>query len=172
MAVNHVRLCYFHILQGFCCNFMTPDNPWGVLNLLPNMINSFGWKPTSKVYNEMGKHIEKKVGDADITFKQLYMKKGIELCICVTNVNRMNVTFCHVKTTPHLPIRRAVCMSMSIPEGFIFKRKVKLPLYQPVVQTLEFFASPADRTYFQVYVLLLKTVIAVLLVKDLIFFLP
>ncbi|ESO84597.1 hypothetical protein LOTGIDRAFT_168662 [Lottia gigantea] len=66
----------------------------------------------------MGNHIEKKVGDADITFKQLYKKKGIELCICVTNVNRMDVIFCHVKTTPHLPIRRAVVMSMSIPGYF------------------------------------------------------
>ncbi|ESO84594.1 hypothetical protein LOTGIDRAFT_236237 [Lottia gigantea] len=120
--------CYLAVGYGSedISNFLEPkyissvlnDNPWGVLNLLPNMINSFGWKPTSKVYNEMGKHIEKKVGDADITFKQLYKKKGIELCICVTNVNRMNVTFCHVKTTPHLPIRRAVCMSMSIPGYF------------------------------------------------------
>ena len=33
----------------------------------------------------------------------------------VTNVNTMKAEYCHVKTTPNMPVRLAVRMSMSIP---------------------------------------------------------
>ncbi|ESO99707.1 hypothetical protein LOTGIDRAFT_238744 [Lottia gigantea] len=94
------------------------SNPMGVLNLLPNMLRTYGWKPTTKLYTVMGEHFAAKTGDADITFKQLYKMTGKELCICVTNVNHMVATYCHVKTTPSLPVRQAVCMSMSLPGYF------------------------------------------------------
>lgn len=46
---------------------------------------------------------------------QLYEATGKELCIVVTNLNHMIEEYCHVKTTPNMPIRLAVRMSMSIP---------------------------------------------------------
>lgn len=50
---------------------------------------------------------------------KLYKKTGNELCIVVTNVNHMVEEYCHVKTTPDMPIRLAVRMSMSIPGDVI-----------------------------------------------------
>ena len=59
--------------------------------------------------------MEEMTGDADTTFKQLYDLTGKELCIVVTNLNLMDAEYCHVKTTPNMPIRMAVRMSLSIP---------------------------------------------------------
>lgn len=47
---------------------------------------------------------------------QLYKKfTHFELCVIVTNLNRMSTEHCHVKTTPNMPVRVAVKMSISIP---------------------------------------------------------
>nr|XP_034309105.1 uncharacterized protein LOC105339290 [Crassostrea gigas] len=94
------------------------DAKFGVLSLLPNLLSGYGWNPGLKLYNWMGEVIEKKVGNKDITFGELYKKTGNELCIVVTNVNHMVEEYCHVKTTPDMPIRLAVRMSMSIPGMF------------------------------------------------------
>lgn len=48
-------------------------------------------------------------------FLKLYEKTGKELCVVVTNLNHMTEEYCHVKTTPDMPIRLAVRMSMAIP---------------------------------------------------------
>ena len=46
---------------------------------------------------------------------QVLKMYGRELCIVVTNVSMMTAEYCHPKTTPDLPVRDAVCMSMAIP---------------------------------------------------------
>lgn len=57
-----------------------------------------------------------KVWEKNISsFFQLYEKTGKELCVVVTNLNHMTEEYCHVKTTPDMPIRLAVRMSMAIP---------------------------------------------------------
>ena len=53
-----------------------------------------------------------------MTFDDLYKERSIELCIVVTNLNLNRATLCHAKTTPDMPIRDAVRMSMSIPIYF------------------------------------------------------
>ena len=53
-----------------------------------------------------------------IAFIQVYKKYGRELCVVVTNVNHMAVEYCHPKTTPHMPVRLSLRMSMSIPGMF------------------------------------------------------
>ena len=40
---------------------------------------------------------------------------GKELAITVTDIMQMDTTYCHVKTTPSMPIRKAVRMSISLP---------------------------------------------------------
>lgn len=50
-----------------------------------------------------------------VSFFKLYEKTGKELCVVVTNLNHMTEEYCHVKTTPDMPIRLAVRMSMAIP---------------------------------------------------------
>ena len=46
---------------------------------------------------------------------QLYKKTGIELALTSTNVVSEQAVIYHVKTTPDMPIRKAVRMSISIP---------------------------------------------------------
>ncbi|XP_078578096.1 uncharacterized protein LOC144863011 isoform X2 [Branchiostoma floridae x Branchiostoma japonicum] len=93
-----------------------------------NLYRRYGWETGDGFYKYFGSILEKftwrgdQPGNPDITFKQLYKMRGIELCIVVTNLDQQTEEYCHVKTTPDLPIRKAVRMSMSIPG-----------LFQPVV---------------------------------------
>ncbi|XP_022101302.1 uncharacterized protein LOC110984947 [Acanthaster planci] len=91
------------------------DATFGKLSLLPNMLRKFGWHPGNKIYEWFGDRVQAKMGNRDLTFEELYQQTGRELCITVTNMNNMDCTYCHVKTTPDMPIRQAVRMSCSIP---------------------------------------------------------
>ncbi|XP_038077328.1 uncharacterized protein LOC119745176 [Patiria miniata] len=99
------------------------DARFGKLSFLPNMLRRYGWHPGKKIFHWFGERVKEKTGNADLTFKQLY-KRGTELCITVANMNTMDCTYCHVKTTPDLPIRKAVQMSGCIP-GFFCPVKEK-----------------------------------------------
>jgi len=46
---------------------------------------------------------------------QIYRKTGKELCVVVTNVSSGYAEYCHVKTTPYLPIVDAVHMTLATP---------------------------------------------------------
>ena len=46
---------------------------------------------------------------------QVFEEYGKELCIIATNLNMMNAEYFHRKTTPDMPVRDAVRMSMGIP---------------------------------------------------------
>ncbi|XP_022095676.1 uncharacterized protein LOC110981937 isoform X1 [Acanthaster planci] len=94
------------------------DAKFGLLSVLPNMMKRFGWHPGNKLYSWFGKMLYKKTGNADITFEQVYKTYGKELCICVTNINFLDCYYCHVKTTPDMPVRMAMRMSGSIPGVF------------------------------------------------------
>ncbi|XP_061169991.1 uncharacterized protein LOC133179216, partial [Saccostrea echinata] len=67
------------------------------------------------LYDYIGEIVEKKLGDKDATFEQLYKKLGKELCIVATNLNDMEETYFHPKTTPKMSLRKAVRMSISLP---------------------------------------------------------
>jgi len=45
----------------------------------------------------------------------MYRKVGKELCVVVTNVSSGYVEYCHVKTTPYLPVIDAVRMTLATP---------------------------------------------------------
>ncbi|KAL8586395.1 hypothetical protein ACOMHN_023010 [Nucella lapillus] len=96
----------------------TPDASWGIFSLIPNLVRLFGWHPAQIFYDKTGSRLEKKTGNPDITFQQLYHKTGRELCIVVTNLSQMSAEYCHPKTTPDMPIRLAVRMSLSFPVMF------------------------------------------------------
>ncbi len=74
-----------------------------------------GMHPGQRLYDFLGSILEDTTGSADITFTQLYERCGRELCIPVTNVSRMMTEYCHIKTTPNMPVRVATRMSMSLP---------------------------------------------------------
>ncbi|ESO96600.1 hypothetical protein LOTGIDRAFT_239305 [Lottia gigantea] len=85
-------------------------------NLLPDVIRGYGISSIGEdIYNRLGKLLNDKIGDADITFKQLYINYGKELCVIVTNLNQMKIDYFHIKTTPDIPVRAAVQMALTIP---------------------------------------------------------
>ncbi|XP_041459568.1 uncharacterized protein LOC121411107 isoform X2 [Lytechinus variegatus] len=100
------------------------DAGCGSCSLVPNTIRYFGWHPGKVSYEWFGRFIENKLGNPDATFKDLYEKVGNELCIVVTNLSLKMEEYCHVKTTPNLPIRAALRMSTSLPGVFYPFQKV------------------------------------------------
>ncbi|MEZ5116620.1 MAG: patatin-like phospholipase family protein [Candidatus Nanopelagicales bacterium] len=74
-----------------------------------------GMHPGQRTYAFLGAVLEEHTGSADVTFAQLLERCGRELCVPVTNVTRMMTEYCHPKTTPNMPVRVAVRMSMSLP---------------------------------------------------------
>ena len=51
----------------------------------------------------------------NIFYLQLYQATGNELCITAVNVNMIRVEYFHQKTTPDVPVKLALRMSISIP---------------------------------------------------------
>ncbi|XP_033741848.1 uncharacterized protein YqhO-like [Pecten maximus] len=100
-------------------NFMLDGSfVWRLFTFIPRFVFGYGLSPASRLNNWLGERFREKTGSDDITFKQLYEFNGKELCIVVTNVNNMAEEYCHPKTTPDMPVRLAVRMSMSIPGMF------------------------------------------------------
>ncbi|CAL1546595.1 unnamed protein product [Lymnaea stagnalis] len=96
------------------------DHSCGYLSLLPNLIRKFGWNPGKKIFNWFGDRIKSRSesNNPDMTFYDLYRERQMELCVVVTNLNQMRSEYCHPKTTPDMPIREALRMSMAIPGVF------------------------------------------------------
>ncbi|XP_070566611.1 uncharacterized protein [Ptychodera flava] len=108
------------------------DYRFGILSFLPNLIRHYGWNHGRNMLEWFGDKLKDKTGNADITFKQLYDKYDKELCITAVNVNHYNCEYCHVKTTPNMPIRIAVRMSMSIPvyyQAVAYRKRQDTDLY-------------------------------------------
>lgn len=74
-----------------------------------------GLHPGRRLYSFLGSILDEVAGSTDITFEQLEQRFGRELCIPITNVTRMMTDYCHVKTTPKMPVRVAARISMSLP---------------------------------------------------------
>ncbi|XP_021360664.1 uncharacterized protein LOC110455070 isoform X1 [Mizuhopecten yessoensis] len=100
-------------------NFMLDGSfLWRWFTCLPRFILGYGLSPATQINEWLGDKLRNKTGSADVTFEQLYDRTGKELCVVVTNVNNMSEEYCHPKTTPDMPVRLAVLMSMSIPGMF------------------------------------------------------
>ncbi|PVD30055.1 hypothetical protein C0Q70_09316 [Pomacea canaliculata] len=109
--------------QGLAGIFL--DHKCGYCSLLPNLLTGYGWNPGMKIYDWFGQKLaeqDTKNHNPDITFLDVYKQFGKELCIVVTNLNQMSIEYFHPKTTPNVPVRLAVRMSMSIPGLFMALR--------------------------------------------------
>ncbi|KAK7494691.1 hypothetical protein BaRGS_00014089 [Batillaria attramentaria] len=94
------------------------DHKCGYCSLLPNIITGFGWNPGNRIFRWFGEKLQERCGNADITFREVLEHHKRELCVVVTNLNQMSTEYCHPKTTPDMPVRVAVRMSMAIPGLF------------------------------------------------------
>ncbi|XP_071955237.1 uncharacterized protein [Antedon mediterranea] len=94
---------------------MLLDAKFGLLSLLPNIKRSFGWHPATAYQEWLEVNLEDYAGSRNITFREFYERTGKELCTVATNLNQMSAEYCHVKTTPDMPVILALRMSMSLP---------------------------------------------------------
>lgn len=101
---------------------------------LPKIYRRFGINSAERFKRIYGEHIARKTGNPNITFGEVYKEYGRELCIVVTNLSQMRSEFFHYTTTPDLPIKVAVRMSMSFP--VIFE-----PIWYDVNGTLDLYCD-------------------------------
>jgi arachidonate 5-lipoxygenase len=94
---------------------LAKDGGGGKIGSLLRATRRRGMHPGDKLFAFLGDILFETTGSADCTFAQLEERCGRELCVPVTNVTRMMTEYCHVKTTPNMPVRVAVRMSMSLP---------------------------------------------------------
>lgn len=91
------------------------DARFGRLSEVVNLFTIHGFNPGFKLLDFLGELLRERTGSPDVTFRQIHERCGRELCVPVTNISRMITEFCHPKTTPDMPVRLAVGMSMSLP---------------------------------------------------------
>ncbi|WP_257451586.1 patatin-like phospholipase family protein [Archangium lipolyticum] len=103
------------ILKSTDFTWLMRDARLGMLGGIVNIFRSFGMNPGARLLEFVGEHIASLTGSKDLTFAQLLERTGRELCVPITNVSRMSVEYCHPKTTPNMPVRVAVTISMSLP---------------------------------------------------------
>ncbi len=101
------------------------DARFGMLSGVWNMMTVYGLNPGSRLLTFLGDRLEERTGSADVTFAQVLERCGRELCVPVTNLTRMCTEYCHPKTTPDMPVRLAVGMSMSLPVLMVPYRVVR-----------------------------------------------
>jgi len=78
----------------------------------------FGWYRSRNFDNWLGKLIESKTGNANITFSELHAKNYKDLYITGTCLNKQKLIVFSYETYPNMRIRDAVRISMSIPLYF------------------------------------------------------
>lgn len=105
------------------------DDSFGVILDIWRFINEYGVYKGEKFLDWIGDILKAKTGNANITFKEVYDKYGKELVVTGTNVNQYKTRYFHHKKDPHMPVKLAVRISMSIP---VFFKAVKLTEYECV----------------------------------------
>jgi len=94
------------------------DDSWGIIRDIWRLFKRYGIYKGELFYEWYGEQLEKKTGNADITFKEVYEKYGKILVINGACLNRRQTHYYHHESNPNMPIRKAVLISMSIPLAF------------------------------------------------------
>lgn len=66
------------------------------------------------IRKSLGNNLKTKTGSPDITFSKIFEVYQKELCIVVRNATEKSHEYCHVNTTPDMPIRDAVHRSIKV----------------------------------------------------------
>ncbi|MGK7392743.1 MAG: patatin-like phospholipase family protein [Candidatus Cyclobacteriaceae bacterium M2_1C_046] len=115
-------------------NFKTFEDKSGwFVPEITRFFKTYGWYRGKKFLDWMGDLIGEKTGEQNFTFKDLHKnitngKAGFrDLYIVATNLSKQKYILFSYKTTPDVPIREAVRMSMSIPlyfQAFPYKKDI------------------------------------------------
>lgn len=94
------------------------DDSWGVVVDIYRFVTQYGIYKGDMFLKWFQKVVKDKVGNENITFKEVYDQFGKELVITGTCLNRAKTYYFHHTTYPDMPIALAVRISMSIPLVF------------------------------------------------------
>jgi NTE family protein len=94
------------------------DGNFLVFGGVNRMKNYFGWYKGKKLRNWLGKIVEKKTGNADITFEELHQKGFKDLYVAGTCLNRQQPVIFSYETYPKMKVKDAVRISAGIPLYF------------------------------------------------------
>ena len=89
--------------------------PFGKVQSMVNLTQDMGCNTGEDFEEFIGKWIKNKTGNENYTFLDLYNNRKKELVITGTDINReLTIYFSH-HSHPHMPIKEAVRISMSVP---------------------------------------------------------
>jgi len=93
----------------------------------------YGWYKGKKIEKWLGKIIEQKTGNADITFEELHQKGFKDLYITGTSLTKQKAIIFSRETFPNMKVRDAVRISCSVPLYFepIFMDSTGKLFYHP-----------------------------------------
>ena len=108
-------------------NFM--DDSWGVVRDTDRLIEKYGWYKGDFFYEWISKLINKKLGNANATFRHLKEAGKPELYVYGTNLSTKYGEIFSAEHTPNSRIADAVRVSMSIPLFFTAIRNARDDVY-------------------------------------------
>lgn len=82
------------------------------------MKKHYGWYKSKRFENWIGELIEKKTGNPDITFEELYQQGYKDLYLVATCLNKQKMVVLSKETYPKMKVKDGVKISMSIPLYF------------------------------------------------------
>lgn len=121
-----------------------------------NRVNKyFGWYRSKKFDQWLGKLIEAKTGDADITFLELHRRNFKDLYITGTCLNKQKPVLFSYETYPNMRIRDAVRISMSIPlyfEAVFLNKSGQVVIHPSSKQNLDVMVDGGFTANFPIHV--------------------
>jgi NTE family protein len=105
------------------------DDSTGVIRDTDRLLNKFGWYKGDFFHDWISKHIKKKLGDPNATFKHLQAAKKPDLYVYGTNLSTCFGEVFSIEHTPNVRIADAVRISMSIPLFFAAVRNPRDDVY-------------------------------------------
>jgi NTE family protein len=97
------------------------DNTFFVFRDIIRLLKNYGWNKGDTFKEWMGKLVAQKTGNENSTFKDLHDDKDgnyKDLYVICSNVTKQRADVLSYETTPNLPVRDAIRMSMGIPIFF------------------------------------------------------
>ncbi len=105
------------------------DDDLGVFRDTDRLLHKFGWHKGAFFHKWIGKHIKKKLGDANATFEDLKAAKQPDLYVYGTNLSTRFGEVFSIEHNPRMRIADAVRISMSIPLFFAAVRNARDDVY-------------------------------------------
>jgi NTE family protein len=94
------------------------DDDFGIFRDVKRLMKEVGFYAGKEFHDWYGELLAKKAGHSDVTFGEVFEKFGKELIVTGTCLNRRETHYYTKERNPHMPVRDAVRISMSIPLFF------------------------------------------------------